>query len=225
MNIFSRVILYIIEARKRIRSYYFCFKYLPVEQAIKLPIFLHVPVKICRLKKGNIIFKGGIESRQINFVEGITGFPAPSTMIYIEDSGTLIFSGKVYISNGCTLRIDEGGVLEFGNDFRMNKNSVIRCADNIVFKDDIMVGWNSELNDSDGHSIFIEGHKINTTAPIIIGNHAWITSHVKISKGVEIADGCIVAKGAVVTKKHIFPNTLIGGIPAKDIKHGIEWEV
>lgn len=86
-----------------------------------------------------------------------------------------------------------------------------------------MIGWNNEINDNDGHPIYINGEKTQGTAPIEIGPHVWITTYVKISKGVEIPEGCIVAKGAVVTKKHKTAYTLIGGIPAKDIKTGVDW--
>ena len=42
--------------------------------------------------------------------------------------------------------------------------------------------------------------------------------------GVNIGDGAIVTSGAVVTKKHAVPHALIGGIPAKDIRTGVDWK-
>lgn len=169
------------------------------------------------------MFNGPIQSRQIEFVEGIEGFPADKTNVYIEKGSKIIFYGKAFISRGSTLRIDEGGILKIGKDFVINKNTIIRCSDRITFHDDVMIGWNNEINDNDGHPIYIEGERIKSTSPIKIGPHVWITTYVKISKGVEISEGCIVAKGAVVTKKHNTPNSLIGGIPAKDIRTGVDW--
>lgn len=190
-----------------------------------MPIFLDAPVKVIRLKKGNIIFNGDIRTRQIQFGEGIAGFSASATQIYIEESGKLIFEGSAFIAKGCTLRVDNGGVLILGNNFGMNKKSVIRCSERVTFKEDALLGWNNEINDNDGHPIFVNGQRIESSLPILIGRHVWITSHVKISKGVEIPNDCIVAKGAVVTKRHKVPNTLIGGVPAKDIKNRIEWGI
>jgi len=86
-----------------------------------------------------------------------------------------------------------------------------------------LFGWNNEINDNDGHQTYVDSKKTCEVMPILIGPHVWVTSHVLISKNVTIPEGCVVAKGAVVTKKHGQPNTLIGGIPAKDIKQGITW--
>lgn len=223
MNIFKRIYIHIPETHKLIRSFYFCFRYLPFKQALKMPIFLNVPVKVCKLWKGGIVFNGRIESRQVEFVEGIDGISAIDSNIYIEEGSKVVFNGKAYISKGGTLRVDSGGILEIGKDFVMNKNTVIRCSDRITLLDDVMIGWNNEINDNDGHPIYVNGDKINSTSPIMIGPHVWITTHVRISKGVTIPKGCIVAKGAVVVKKHDSINTLIGGIPAKDIKTEISW--
>lgn len=223
MNIFRRIYIHIPEIGKLIRSFYFCFRYLPFNQAIKMPIFLAVPVKVCQLHRGGIMFNGPIQSRQIEFVEGIEGFPADKTNVYIEKGSKIIFYGKAFISRGSTLRIDEGGILKIGKDFVINKNTIIRCSDRITFHDDVMIGWNNEINDNDGHPIYINGEKIKSTSPITVGPHVWITSYVKVSKGAVIPEGCIVAKGAIVVKEHTSAHSLIGGVPAKDIKSGIDW--
>lgn len=223
MNLFKRIYIHIPEISKLVRSFYFCFRYLPFNQAIKMPIFLAVPIKVAKLYKGGIVFNGSVQSRQIEFVEGIEGIPALRTNIFIEKGSKVIFHGKAFLSSGSLLRVDSGGILEIGKDFVINKNTIIRCSEKITLKDDVMIGWNNEINDNDGHPIYIEGEKIKSTSPIKIGPHVWITTYVKISKGVEISEGCIVAKGAVVTKKHNTPNSLIGGIPAKDIRTGVDW--
>lgn len=223
MNIFKRIYIHIPEIGKLFRSFYFCFRYLPFRQAIKMPVFLAVPVKVIKLHRGGITFNGSVHSRQIEFVEGIEGIPSLHASIFIEPGSKVVFYGKAFLSGGSLLRVDNGGTLEIGNDFVINKNTIIRCSEKISFKDDVMIGWNNEINDNDGHPIYIDGDKIKSTAPIEIGPHVWITTYVKISKGVEIPEGCIVAKGAVVTRKHRTANTLIGGVPAKDIKTGVDW--
>lgn len=52
---------------------------------------------------------------------------------------------------------------------------------------------------------------------INIGNDVWIGSNVTIMDNVNIANGAIIAAGAVVTKD-IDPYTVVGGIPARQIK-------
>ena len=51
---------------------------------------------------------------------------------------------------------------------------------------------------------------------IIIRDNAWIGAGVIILPGVTIGGNSIVAAGAVVTK-NVAPNTIVGGIPAKEI--------
>lgn len=55
-------------------------------------------------------------------------------------------------------------------------------------------------------------------APIEIGNDVWIGCNVTIVRGVKIGDGAIIAAGSVVTKD-VQPYTIVGGVPAKFIKH------
>ena len=88
-----------------------------------------------------------------------------------------------------------------------------------------MLGWNVQINTSDGHPILHNGNMKPSDLPIRVGKHVWITSNVIITKGVSIADGCIVAQGAVVVKSIQEANSLVGGIPAKIISNNIDWRI
>ena len=55
------------------------------------------------------------------------------------------------------------------------------------------------------------------SAPIHIGNGAWLGASVVVLGGVTIGEGCVVAAGAVVTED-CPPDTLCAGIPAKPIR-------
>lgn len=55
-----------------------------------------------------------------------------------------------------------------------------------------------------------------TTKPVIIGDDVWIGANAVILPGVTIGKHCVVAAGAVVTKD-VQDNTIVGGVPAKEI--------
>ncbi len=61
-------------------------------------------------------------------------------------------------------------------------------------------------------------------APIRIGKNVWIGSNAAILPGVTIGDGAIVAAGAVVTRD-VPENAIVGGVPAKVIRHLREEEL
>lgn len=58
---------------------------------------------------------------------------------------------------------------------------------------------------------------------IVIGNDVWIGYEAVILSGVHIGDGAIIGTRAVVTKD-VPPYTVVGGIPAKEIKKRFDEE-
>jgi len=58
---------------------------------------------------------------------------------------------------------------------------------------------------------------------VVIGNDVWIGTGAILLEGISIGDGAIVAAGAVVTKD-VPPYTIVGGVPAKQIRKRFEEE-
>lgn len=79
------------------------------------------------------------------------------------------------------------------------------------------VSWSDRRNPE--HDTNPQAYFCKTYAkPVVIGDGCWIGAGVTILAGVTLGDNVTVAAGAVVTKS--FPdNCLIGGVPAKIIKH------
>jgi len=59
---------------------------------------------------------------------------------------------------------------------------------------------------------------------VIIGNDVWIAANVTIMSGVSIGDGSIIANNSHVIKD-VEPYTIVGGNPAKYIKHRFEKKI
>ena len=224
MNICSKIRTRFHGYHSILRSYFFCFKYLPFEQAKRMPFFLDEPIDVLELEKGDIILNGNVYPRMVWIGGGVELGQKRGLTLEVNKGGKLIVEGKAFFANGCYVRVGKGAKMVLGDMFGANSNCFIYATKQITFGKAVLLGWDNEIIDSDGHNIWVNGAAVEKAQPIHIGNHVWITSHVKISKGVSIADECIVAKGAIVTKKHTAPHTLIGGIPAKDIRTGVNWK-
>lgn len=61
------------------------------------------------------------------------------------------------------------------------------------------------------------GWELSESAPISIGDAAWIGANSTILKGVTIGDGAVVASGSVVTK-NVDAYTIVAGNPARRVK-------
>lgn len=59
---------------------------------------------------------------------------------------------------------------------------------------------------------------------IIIGNDVWIGYEAVIMQGVHIGDGVVIGSRAVVTRD-VPPYTVVGGVPAKEIKKRFQNEI
>lgn len=104
-------------------------------------------------------------------------------------------SENVFINSGCKFQ-DQGGIY-------IGKRALI--GHNVVL---------ATLN----HPLEPSKRSCMDPAPIRIEDDVWIGSGAIVLPGVTIGRGAVVAAGAVVTKD-VAPMTVVGGTPAKLIKH------
>jgi acetyltransferase-like isoleucine patch superfamily enzyme len=89
---------------------------------------------------------------------------------------------------------------------------------------DCMFSGNVHFRTGDSHSIIdLDGHRINKSQDITIGNHVWIGSQVIGLKGISIADNSIIGAGSVLTKSFGESHVIIAGNPARIIKNDVDW--
>lgn len=209
---------------KIIYSIWFNIRYLPLTQAVKMPVLISTNMRIEKLKKGQIIIEKPV---RLSVTLGGGKSPAMNAMhgcLYVSGSGKIIFHGKASVSQGTVLRCDDGGVIEIGDQFYCNCNCYFRSGSLIRFGDDCALGWNITVNSSDGHHVWHNGKKVTMEGPISVGNHVWMASECSLLKNSSIPDNCVVTQKAVVTKHFENQHCLIGGIPAKVISNNIEWK-
>lgn len=145
---------------------------------------------------------------------------------------------KIDVSNqthvkGELLIFGNGGAIIIGERCFIGENSRIWSANKIIIGNDVLISHNVNIMDTNSHElndverangfmqIINSGHSKQPgnilTAPISIGNNAWIGFNSIILKGVVIGNGAIIAAGSVVTKD-VPPYTIVAGNPAKIIK-------
>ena len=120
------------------------------------------------------------------------------------------------------------GVLEIGNNFTMNENSVlsaekgsIHIGNNVLFAQNVVLRASDHCHASIDKPIREQGH---IGGKIVIEDGVWICANCVITKDVIVGRDSIVAAGSVVTE-NVPPLTMVGGVPAKVIKKRVKQSV
>lgn len=146
-------------------------------------------------------------------------------------------SGKIFLGNNVTihskfsvnptaggqrshLRAEGKGTITIGNNVGMSHVNIV-AMDSVTIGDNVMLGSCVKIWDTDFHSINPE-ERLNgdinpKTAPVIIGDSAFIGATSIILKGVTIGKASVIGAGSVVTK-NVPDGEVWGGNPAKFIK-------
>jgi len=113
--------------------------------------------------------------------------------------------------------------INYGKHTRIGKNVFINfdCTfldlGGITLEDNVLIGPKVSLL-SEGHPVSPGNRHSLVPGHIHIKRNAWIGASATILSGVTIGENAVVAAGAVVSKD-VPDNTIVGGIPAKIIKH------
>jgi len=122
------------------------------------------------------------------------------------------------IGRGC--RVQGGAEIWQPWNLTLGDNCWIDGGVRLYTVDRITLGSNCVV--SAGAFACTAGHDVSSpifelrTAPVTIGDCAWIAGNAIILPGLAIGEGAVIAAGAVVTKD-VAPWTVVGGNPAKEI--------
>ncbi len=123
---------------------------------------------------------------------------------------------RVWIAK--TFNCDCGKNIFIGNDFTGNHNLTVLDIREVRIGDHVMIGPNTLIT-TVGHPLDYRRRReyVAYAQPVTIEDDVWIGGNVTILPGVTIGRGAVVAAGAVVTRD-VAPCTLVGGVPAKEIR-------
>lgn len=177
---------------------------------------------------GGLIFIGkGVKIRNAKYIRtrGIIVIEDYTEIQGLSKNG-LTFGKNVTIGRNTMIRpssyyggeIGEGLVI--GDNSNIGPKSYIGCFGFLRIGNNVMC--------APGLSTFPENHNFSCTEANIkdqgvskglieINDNCWIASNVTILNNVNVGEGSIIAAGSVVTK-NIVSNTIVGGVPAKQIK-------
>jgi acetyltransferase-like isoleucine patch superfamily enzyme len=124
------------------------------------------------------------------------------------DESVAIFT-PLYINYGRHTRI--------GKNVFINFDCVFLDLGGITIEDNVLIAPKVSLL-TEGHPTTIEDRHSLIPKPILIKKNAWIGANATILQGVTIGENAVVAAGSMVYKD-VPDNVVVGGVPAKIIKH------
>ena len=109
------------------------------------------------------------------------------------------------------------GLIKLGDYVLVCPGVRIQAATRITIGDGVMFAQGAYVTDADWHGIHDRCMPVGRTAPVHIGDNAWIGDHAIVCKGVTIGENSVVGAGAVVVKD-VPPNTIVAGNPAVKVR-------
>ncbi|MBW7476721.1 acyltransferase [Paenibacillus oenotherae] len=146
--------------------------------------------------------------------------------ITIGDNAVLCsadYSNPLGINHRCVIRtLAPSAAIEIGNDVGMSGASIC-AAFHVKIGNDVMLGVNVHICDTDFHPLKPENRRYNDSAEdvgvarTVIEDNVWIGANVMVLKGVTIGKNSVIGAGSIVTG-NIPANVIAAGIPARTIK-------
>ena len=223
MNFYQKKIRNIL--RLNIQTIRFNFHYFPFKQAIRFPVLISSNTRLLKIN-GTVVLDSPIYFGKVKFGYGEVGiFDKRFSRSIWEMRGRIEFRGTANIGHGSKISVGKSGELILGDNFTISAESSIIAFKSITIGDNCLIAWNTQIMDTDFHTITdFDKNILNAPASIILGNKIWIGARCMVLKGAEIPSNCVIGAGSIVSGKITVENQLIVGSPAKAVRSGINWE-
>lgn len=181
---------------------YFNFYYLPLAQAVKLPIWLYKPRLLACQGRVVIDPSTKISPGMIKLGNNIVSI-YPNNGITWEHRGIMYFKGRASIGNSSYISTGKDSEITFGPRFHATASFRLVSYYKISFGQSCTIGWDCIIMDTDLHALTrIDGSKSKGYGMITIGNHNWIANNCSLLKNVRTPDYLVVAANTVLTKSY-----------------------
>lgn len=147
-----------------------------------------------------------------------------NSIIYMRNNNCVFIAENTNIDNIKPILLSENVCCYIGKNFTSGK-TFIRVGDaNLYIGSDVMFASDIYIQNHDGHGIYNIASKalISRGQSIIIGEHVWCGYNATLLKGAVIGSGSIIGAKALVNSE-FGSNTIVAGVPAREIKQDIFW--
>lgn len=119
---------------------------------------------------------------------------------------------RVLVMRLCGVRIGKGCYVGFNVAFDTNFPSLIRIGRNVTISHNVSI-YTHTATPAESRLAGV----YDDTAPVVIGDGAWISANALVLPGVEIGPDCMIGAGSVVTKS-TEAGSLYAGNPARKVR-------
>lgn len=144
--------------------------------------------------------------------------------VRLDDNAVWNCKNGGYIFYNTVIEVKSNAIFDT-SFFSANGGSVIIAHKHITFGEDVMIGRNVIIYDSDFHTIYNRyGIASNPPKKVEIEDHVWLTSNIIVQKGVTIGEGSLVTAYTTVNndvpKNSIFGGNSVGTMIREEVAWG-----
>ncbi len=165
---------------------------------------------------------------RINMVSYGKGFSTNGIPRIVNQGGTIVLGMNFRLNNGftnnvigrtlpCVFTVSRDAELKIGSNVGISHSAII-CQKSVTIGDNVMIGANCAIYDTDFHPLRredrIQGSVPPARRPVRIGDNAFIGAHTTILKGTRIGENSIIASCSLVSGR-VPANQVWGGNPAQ----------